>query len=101
MHQAPGFADIDAVLSAVEAVNAYTIGAIRGEVTVARAERATGMDEHQWQRVTGPYLTRTLATGRYPTLAKVVHDARHLDPDATFTAGLEYLLDGIAARHTR
>ena len=39
-----------------------------------------------------------LATGRYPTLARAVQDATHLDADTTFDTGLECVLDGIAAR---
>ena len=34
------------------------------------AERATGHDERQWQRASGPYLKRMLATGNYPALAE-------------------------------
>ncbi|MBV9846716.1 MAG: TetR/AcrR family transcriptional regulator, partial [Kutzneria sp.] len=59
----PGFENIDAVMRAVGTVNAYVIGAIRGEITELRAERATGMDERQWQAASGPYLGRMLATG--------------------------------------
>jgi hypothetical protein len=47
---------------------------------------------------TGPYLERRLATGRYPNLARVVEHATHPDADTTFDAGLDYVLDGIAAR---
>jgi AcrR family transcriptional regulator len=95
---APGFDDIDTVMQAVAAVNAYVVGAIRGEIAELRAERATGLDEHHWQRANGPYLTRVLATGRYPTIAKVVRDAVHLDAGTRFDTGLDYVLDGIATR---
>jgi hypothetical protein len=37
-----------------------------------------------------------LATGRYPTLAKVVHDAVDPDPATTFTTGLDAVLNGLA-----
>ncbi|MGW1373029.1 TetR/AcrR family transcriptional regulator [Streptomyces sp. NPDC002446] len=98
LHDAPGFGDIDAVVGAVDSLQAYLIGAIRKEVAELRAERTTGMDERQWQHAAGPYLNRVLATGRYPTLAKFVRDATHPTPDATFDTGLEHLLNGIAAR---
>ncbi|MGY4973069.1 TetR/AcrR family transcriptional regulator [Streptomyces sp. NEAU-S7GS2] len=101
LHGAPGFDDIDTVLPVVDAVNAYLVGAIRKEISVLRAERVTGMDEEQWQRAAAPYLSRVLATGRYPTLSKVVQDAAHPDAETTFDAGLDYLLDGIAARIAR
>lgn len=89
---------VDAVMPAVSAVNAYTIGAVRREIAEWRAERATGMDEKRWQAELGPYLRRTLATGELPALATVVRDAVHLDADETFRIGLDFLLDGIEAR---
>jgi AcrR family transcriptional regulator len=95
---APVFDDIDAVMDAVRTVNAYLVGAIRGEITERRAERVIGVDEHQWQAASSPYLNRMLATGRYPTLAGAIQDATHLNVDATFDRGLDYLLDGIAAQ---
>lgn len=39
-----------------------------------------------------------LASGRYPTLAQVVEDARERSADDKFDTGLDFLLDGIAAR---
>ncbi|MEV0114144.1 TetR/AcrR family transcriptional regulator C-terminal domain-containing protein [Streptomyces sp. NPDC050844] len=93
--------DVDAIMPVVAAVNAYAIGAVRREIAERRAERATGMDEKRWQASLGPYLERTFATGRFPALATVVRDAAHLDADDTFRMGLDFLLDGIAARISR
>ncbi|GAB1512066.1 TetR/AcrR family transcriptional regulator [Actinophytocola sp. KF-1] len=93
--------DLDTVVPAVAAVNAYVIGAVRREITELRAERASGMDQRQWQATYGPYLERTFATGRFPALATVVRDGPHLDADQTFLAGLDFLLDGIEARIAR
>ncbi|MFE0172274.1 TetR/AcrR family transcriptional regulator [Streptomyces sp. NPDC059002] len=91
-------ADLDTVVPAIAAVNAYVIGAVRREITERRAERASGMDKRQWQATYGPYLQRTFATGRFPALAAVVHDGPHLDADETFRIGLDFLLDGLGAR---
>ncbi|MFH8935429.1 TetR/AcrR family transcriptional regulator C-terminal domain-containing protein [Streptomyces griseosporeus] len=93
--------DVDDVMPVVGAVDAYVIGAVRREIAGRRAERATGMDERRWQAALGPYLERTFATGRFPALATVVRDAEHLDADATFAMGLDFLLDGIEARISR
>jgi AcrR family transcriptional regulator len=93
--------DLDTVVPAVASVNAYVIGAVRREITERRAERASGMDQRQWQTSHGPYLKRTLATGRYPALAAVVRDGPHLDADQTFWTGLDFLLDGIGAGISR
>ncbi|MFI6100997.1 TetR/AcrR family transcriptional regulator [Lentzea sp. NPDC051213] len=93
------FENIDQVLGTVGTVMAYVYGAVRSEVTELRAERSTGMTEEQWQRASGPYMERMLATGRFPMLTKVVFDAADRDPAEVFDAGLDYVLDGIAARH--
>jgi AcrR family transcriptional regulator len=89
--------DVDTVMPAVDAVNAYVIGAVRREITERRAERASGMDQQQWQVAFGPYLDRAFATGRYPALSTVIRDGTHLDAYQTFRAGLDFLLDGIQA----
>ncbi|MET8877140.1 TetR/AcrR family transcriptional regulator C-terminal domain-containing protein, partial [Nocardia sp. NPDC004604] len=85
------------VMPVVDAVNAYVAGAVRREITERRAERATGMNEKQWQAAFGPYLERTFATGRFPALSTVIRDGAHLDADETFRTGLDFLLDGIQA----
>ncbi len=93
------FDDIDQVLGVVGTVMAYVYGAVRGEITELRAERSSGMTEEQWQRASGPYMARMLATGRFPTLGKVMHSSSDRDPARVFETGLDYVLDGIAARH--
>jgi AcrR family transcriptional regulator len=97
----PGFNDIDTITQAAGAVHAYTLGALRTEITERRAERVSGMTKQQWQTASSSYLTRMLATGRYPTFARVIHDAAHPDSDTTFDTGLDCVLDGIAARLER
>jgi AcrR family transcriptional regulator len=90
--------DVDSLRQAADTFDAYLVGAIRKEVAERREARASGMDERQWQIAASPYLRHMLATGRYPALARVVHEAGHPDPDTVFNVGLEWLLDGIAAR---
>ncbi|WP_410609268.1 TetR/AcrR family transcriptional regulator [Amycolatopsis sp. lyj-109] len=89
--------DVDVVMPMVTAVDAYVIGAVRREIAERRAERASGMDQRQWQAALGPYLVRMFATGRFPALETVVRDAAHHDADQTFRIGLNFLLDGIGA----
>jgi AcrR family transcriptional regulator len=98
MDGAPGFDHIDTVMQAVGAVNAYVTGAIRNEITELRTERTSGLDEQQWQAASYAYMERMLATGRYPTIAKIIKDATHPDAAIGFEAGLDYVLNGIAAR---
>lgn len=89
---------VDMVMPVVSAVDSYVIGAVRREIAERRAERATGMTQREWQAAYGPYLVRTFAGGKYPALSTVVHDGAHLDADETFRIGLDFILDGIAAR---
>jgi AcrR family transcriptional regulator len=97
----PGVEDIDSVLLAVRTVTAYVIGSTQSEASELRAESESGMTEAEWQRASGPYIERMLATGRYPTLAKVVRDAKHPSVDVVFEMGLDCVLDGIATRISR
>ncbi|MFJ2082720.1 TetR/AcrR family transcriptional regulator [Micromonospora chokoriensis] len=95
-----GLADIDTVMRAVETVSAYFTGAIRREVANLRAERATGLSKQDWQRASGPHVTRILATGRFPALAKAVHGGTDVDAETSFATGLEWVLDAVAAKLT-
>ncbi|RKH50208.1 TetR/AcrR family transcriptional regulator [Corallococcus llansteffanensis] len=97
----PGFEDIDTVMLAVGTVNAYVIGAIRTEASELRAELQSGRSKAEWQTETAPYIQRMLATGDFPTLARVVRDASHPSLDIVFDKGLDCVLDGIAARLAR
>ena len=93
------FENIDHVIGVVGTVMAYVYGAVRSEITEIRAERSSGMTEEQWQRASGPYIERMLATGRYPTLARFIHDGSDREHGQVFDSGLDYVLDGIATRH--
>ncbi|GIF63962.1 TetR family transcriptional regulator [Asanoa ishikariensis] len=92
---APGVRGIDDLQRAVGTLNAFIIGALRREITERRTARSTGTDEAAWQATLGPYVTRMLDTGRYPTIARLVIDGAHLDADETFDRGLTTVLDGI------
>ncbi|MFD5651275.1 MULTISPECIES: TetR/AcrR family transcriptional regulator [unclassified Streptomyces] len=96
-----GLADVDTVMRAVETVSSYFTGAVRREIADLRAERATGLSKPEWQRAHGPHLTRMLATGRFPALAKAVHDGTHVDAEESFATGLDWVLDAVAVRLTR
>ena len=95
LSRAPGVQSIDDLQRALGALNAFVIGAVRREVTERRTTRTTGTDEAAWQAGLGPYLTRMLETGRYPTVARLVVDGAHLDAGETFDHNLTTVLDGI------
>lgn len=96
-----GLVDIDTAVRATETVGAYTTGAIRREIANLRAERATGLSKHDWRRASGPHVTRMLATGRFPALAKAVHEGTDVDTETSFATGLDWVLDAVAARLER
>jgi len=93
-----GLADIDTVMRAAETVSAYTAGAIRRETANLRAERATGLSKRDWQRAHGPHVSRMLATGRFPALAKMVREGTEVDAETSFATGLDWVLDAVAAK---
>ena len=96
-----GLADVDTVMRAVETVSAYFTGAIRREIADLRAERATGLSKRDWQRASGPHVTKMLATGRFPALSKAVHDGTEVAAEVSFATGLDWVLDAVAAKLTR
>ncbi|MFF4344453.1 TetR/AcrR family transcriptional regulator [Kitasatospora sp. NPDC001540] len=95
----PGFAGRPTLVQQAAGVfHAYLAGRLRVEVAQRRAERAEGRSNHDWQVAMGPYMMRVLAAGRHPTIAEVMRSADHLTPGESFAAGLEMVLDGIAAQ---
>jgi hypothetical protein len=94
LNKVRGFADIDVGMGAMGTINAYVIGALRSE----SSDLKSGMNKADWQKIWWPYLERVIATGRFPMLTKIVHDATHPSPDVVFDKGLETVLDGLAAQ---
>jgi len=95
---APSVRDTDDLQRSLGVFNAYLMGALRSEVAGRRTARATATDEPTWQRAHGPYLQRVFATGKYPTVARLVRDGSHLDPDALFVRNVTAIVDAIAGQ---
>jgi AcrR family transcriptional regulator len=95
-----GRADVGTALRAVETVSDYVTGAVRREIANLRAERATGLSKQDWRRASGPHVTRMLATGRFPALTRMVRESTDVDPEVSFTTGLDWVLDAVAAKIT-
>lgn len=95
LSQSPGVRDLDDLQRASGVLSAFLIGALRREVTERRTARTTGTDVAAFQATHGPYLSRMLKTGRYPTIARLVINGAHLDAEETFTRNLTTILDGI------
>ncbi|WP_233625320.1 TetR/AcrR family transcriptional regulator [Actinoplanes sp. ATCC 53533] len=97
LSRAPGLRGIDDLQRALGVLNAFICGALRREITERRTARLTGTDVSAWQAALGPYLTRMLETGRYPTIARLVIDGAHLNAEETFHHNLITILDGITS----
>lgn len=46
-------------------------------------------------------MTRELATGRFPALARAVREGSEVGTETSFATGLEWVLDAVAARLDR
>lgn len=93
--------DITLASQALGAVRAYVLGSVAGQQAARRAEQRSGLTKEQWQRNFGPYITKVLAAGEHPMLARRVFEAEEPDPEVEFAFGLECVLDGLAARLSR
>jgi AcrR family transcriptional regulator len=89
---------IDGALQAMRTVSAYVVGAVLSEYAEAKEQAQTGLTKSEWQEASWPHVRRMLASGAFPTLAKVVESATHVSAEEGFEAGLACVLDGIAAR---
>ena len=89
---------IDQVLDMHWTVQAFVLGFVQAELTDREAQRTTGLTEHEWRARMAPYVKSLIATGRYPSLDRIVRDAEDFpDPDEQFERRLGYVLDGLAA----
>ncbi|MEV7778487.1 TetR/AcrR family transcriptional regulator C-terminal domain-containing protein [Kitasatospora sp. NPDC088351] len=63
----------------------------------AEAEALSGQNNEEWLDTQEPVFQAILATGRFPTLARLTTAGYDFDLDELFEFGLQRLLDGIAA----
>jgi DNA-binding transcriptional regulator YhcF (GntR family) len=83
------------------AVFSYVRGLAINLESERAAEAETGITEEQWvARQTGP-LSALVASGRYPSFARVLAEGFDLDLDRLFELGLAALLDGLARKVAR
>ncbi|MET9888228.1 TetR/AcrR family transcriptional regulator C-terminal domain-containing protein [Streptomyces sp. NPDC006430] len=90
--------DISRAVDAVEAVLAYTLGAVGTELAELRAQQRSGLTEDQWRASVAPYIREVVDSGAYPQFARRVIEAEDADPEQRFGFGLSCMLDGVAAR---
>ena len=80
--------DAQAMVQAVHTVFAYVIGFVQLELVPSSPPPEPA----------GDYLGRALASGGFPTLARVFGALGPVDPEASFESSLELVLDGLGSR---
>ncbi|WP_063765417.1 TetR/AcrR family transcriptional regulator [Nonomuraea candida] len=94
--------DPDTAMAVAATVSSYTGGMTGAEIAMRQVMAGQGWsDEEEVYTSLAPQLTYLLDTGRYPAFKRYIFEGRRKkDPDWQFETGLEYVLDGIAARMT-
>jgi AcrR family transcriptional regulator len=94
----PGFEAIDVAMRTLQHVSAYAVGAVHGESDEVRYERRFGKAWMELLFTLGPYYRRMLESGRFPRTVQGAEAPMDMSLDAVFDQGLEFMLDGIAAK---
>jgi AcrR family transcriptional regulator len=92
---AEGGYDLAVLANLVAAVDDYTVGyAIREGNAVSAEQRAQGIEEAFQE----PHIQSLLDSGEFPLLSRFVEEGGDLPETQRFEQGLEWLLDGFAAK---
>ncbi|EOD63264.1 TetR/AcrR family transcriptional regulator [Amycolatopsis vancoresmycina] len=97
--------DTDEMLATLGTLSAFVLGHVLGELGDREAARRSGLTHEQWMDQQGEYGPAIMGSGRYPRLTRVMIEAQtpHAADrqDRLFEAGLERVLDGLAAHLPR
>ncbi len=88
--------DLHAMFTAHITLFNYVRGTAVNVETEAEAESLSGMDSEEWMDTQESALQKILATGRFPTMARLAAAGYDFDLDELFEFGLQRLLDGLA-----
>ncbi|MFV2020784.1 TetR/AcrR family transcriptional regulator [Micromonospora sp. LOL_023] len=93
------FISIDENLGLIAMLSGYIEGTVREEISSAKELRRSGLSESEWMARSHPYVDQLVKSGEYPIFTRIVMQARqpHLSRDDQFRAGLQRVLDCIAA----
>ncbi|WP_433547014.1 TetR/AcrR family transcriptional regulator [Streptomyces sp. CA-294286] len=91
-----GFTDPE-LISVIIALHSFATGIARLEVEATEAVEETGIDHESFWEGQQPYLERAMASGKYPVMAGLAHDAFTFEFDH-FEFGLGRILDGFEVR---
>ncbi|WP_345458895.1 TetR/AcrR family transcriptional regulator [Actinoallomurus oryzae] len=91
----------DEMLAGLGTLSAFVLGRVLGELGDQEAARRSGLSHEQWMEQQGEYGPAIVNSGLYPRFSRVIIEAE--TPHAAdrqeraFEAGLERVLDGLAA----
>jgi len=85
-------------VAVISAVDDYVFGYVHREVELARESAGDGLGLEEHFETIRPWIDDMLATGRFPHLVKYNEEGGLPPVDRRFEDGLDWLLDGIAAR---
>jgi AcrR family transcriptional regulator len=83
------------------AVDDYVLGHVMRHAGMQAGLRREGIDQDEWRARMEPYWRDMIATGEFPRLARMADAEWDLLNDERFELGLQWVLDGIAARYER
>ncbi|GAA1672729.1 TetR/AcrR family transcriptional regulator [Glycomyces endophyticus] len=95
--------DLEAMMTAVRTVAGFVHGTVGDEVALAELQQVSmAKSREEVREALGPQLQWMLATERYPVYERYIYESGCAEePRVHFDAGLELVLDGIAARIDR
>jgi AcrR family transcriptional regulator len=83
------------------AVDDYVLGHVMRQAGMQAGLRREGIDRDEWRARMEPYWREMIATGEFPRLARIAEAEWDSLNEERFELGLQWLLDGIAARYER
>lgn len=85
-------------LAVISAVDDYVFGYVHREVEMERERERGGMSHDEHVESIRPWIEDMIATGRFPHLERYMEEGGLPPADRRLEEGLDWLLDGIAAR---
>jgi AcrR family transcriptional regulator len=83
------------------AVDEYALGHTLREVGMRQSLQREGVNPEEWREAMEPYWSDMIASGEFPRLQQVADDDWDMLDEQRFEIGLQWMLDGIAARYER
>jgi len=90
--------DIGTMTQVVSVLNGYISATVSYEAAEEENTRRIGLSEADKREIATPYIQQVITSGRYPNFARFFTEEVSLDPEQSFSFGVECVLDGIAVQ---